>query len=316
MTPVRSSPLVSVVMPAYNCAAYIAAAIESVLGQSYRPLEIIVADDGSIDRTHEVVATYPEVIYLRQANGGPSRARNAGIRRARGEYVAFLDADDLWPPDKLAEQVMFLQTHPEVALLFGNARRFADDGWTEPPLFERYGFTSSYFGHDHLVTKAVVKLLEANFIPTGTVMARTHALFDAGLFDERFNRAEDWDLWLRLAIRYPIAYSRKLWKLKRVRQDALSNDTEAMTEAALAVVEKLHRKPAAGWTGLGADLARRLAAGYRNLGYLYLRQCRLADARRALRASLAHGLHTRALVYWATTFLGPRLVGAIIRLRG
>ncbi len=311
-----SRPLVSVVMPAYNCARYISAAIESVLAQAYRPLEIIVVDDGSTDGTREAATAYPEVTYIAQANGGPAKARNAGIRRARGEYVALLDADDLWPAEKLAEQVVFLQAHPDVALLFGSARRFADDGWTEAPLFERYGLTKSYFGHDHLVVDATSKLLQGNFIPTGTVIARRSTLLEVGLFDERFRLAEDWDFWLRIALRHPIAYSRKLWKLKRVHASNLSNDTEAMVKAALSVMEKLRASCAAELAACGADIRTHLRNAYRNLGYFYLRQRRLSHARRAFRTSLAHGLQARALAYWCSTFLGRPVVGALLWMRG
>src|SRR5690606_20987586 len=111
------SGMVSVVIPAYNVGPHIAEAIESVLAQDYPQVEIVVVDDGSKDDTAEVVATrYPQVSLIRKENGGAATARNAGIRAARGEFVAFLDADDIWLPGKLTAQIDYLRAHPDVAM--------------------------------------------------------------------------------------------------------------------------------------------------------------------------------------------------------
>ena len=96
-----SSPLVSVIIPVYNGQAYLRPTLKSVFAQDYRPLEVIAVDDGSIDRSAEIIRSFPEVVYLYQDNRGHAAARNAGISAANGEFLAFLDADDLWPPDKL-----------------------------------------------------------------------------------------------------------------------------------------------------------------------------------------------------------------------
>src|SRR5262245_2526742 len=121
-------PLISVVCPAYNCARFIKPALESVLAQSYRPMEIIVIDDGSSDANPEVVQHFQEVRYLRQANQGPSVARNVGILSARGEYIAFLDVDDLWTPEKLSVQLAGLLSYPQAALSFADMRLFWSNG--------------------------------------------------------------------------------------------------------------------------------------------------------------------------------------------
>lgn len=309
-------PLVSVVIPAHNAAHYLPATLASILGQTYRPIEVIVVDDGSTDGTPEVLSNYPDVTrYRRDPAGGPSAARNLGIQRATGPYIAFLDADDLWPADKLAEQVEFMEAHPEVELLFGNARRFSDDGWTEPPLFERHRVTPTYFGKNWLVVDAVSKLLENNFIPTGTVITRKAFLVKVGLFDERFSCAEDWELWLRVALVYPLAHSTRLWKLKRVHQHNLSGDLVRMTEQALAVIEKLRDVLENALSGSGVSLRRCFRDKYRGAGYLYLRHCRLSEARAAFEKSLALGVRPRTLVYWCSTFLGRSLVAAVLRAR-
>lgn len=117
--------MISVVIPVFNGAAYIAQAIESVLGQTLLPAEIIVADDGSSDATAEVVRRYqPRVLYRRQTNQGPAAARNLGIRESKGELLAFLDSDDVWLPDKLRLQKAALDQEPELDLVFSHMSQF------------------------------------------------------------------------------------------------------------------------------------------------------------------------------------------------
>lgn len=117
--------LISVIIPAYNAEQYLGAAIESVLQQRWQPLEIIVVDDGSTDQSVAVAQHYqPLVQCLHQENSGPGAARNLGVSAAHGEFIAFLDADDLWLTDKLASQMAYLHLHPEVAMLFGQVEQF------------------------------------------------------------------------------------------------------------------------------------------------------------------------------------------------
>ena len=310
------NPLVSVVCPAYNCAQFIASALESVLAQSYKPLEIIIVDDGSTDSTCALVRGYPDIRYIHQTNRGPSAARNAGIASARGEYIAFLDLDDLWASGKVAEQLAILESHPRAGLCFTDMYLFTDGTIREDSMFQRYRLTEQYFGHEKVVRNPVAKLVTMNFIPTSSVIARKTALLQAGGFDEKFRKAEDWDLWLRLAIRHPIVYSHKALVLKRLHEFNTSNDYEGMNVAALQVLEKFKKDNRAEVTKLNIDLMAILRDGYQNLGYYYLRQICLAEAREAFQRSLSLGFRARALVYFLATFLGPGFVGSIVRARG
>jgi glycosyltransferase involved in cell wall biosynthesis len=114
-----SEPLISCIVPVYNNAQYVAEALDSIFAQTYRPLEVIVVDDGSTDDTAAVVGRYSDrVTYIRQANGGPALARNRGLAAARGEFVAFLDADDWWHPEKLARQMARFAERPETGVWF------------------------------------------------------------------------------------------------------------------------------------------------------------------------------------------------------
>lgn len=308
--------LVSVVIPAYNCAEYIGDALESVLAQSYQTIEVIVVDDGSTDATSAIVRTFPRVVCIQQANGGPAKARNVGVRRASGAYIAFQDADDLWLPEKLAWQMAILESDPEIGLVFGDMRNFDDVRHDEPTMFEKYRLGESYFGDPRLVVEAVEKLLQMNFIPTGTVLARKEALISVGLFDETFRCAEDWDLWLRVALNYRIGYTRNLVMKRRLHPDNTSRETEAMTVAALQVLEKLKNRECAAEVGAAVNIVAHLQEGYRNLGYFYLRELSLQKARRALIRSLSFGVERRALLYFASTFLGPAIVKSLLRARG
>lgn len=311
-----AQPQVSVIIPAYNCAAYLPAALNSVLSQSYQPKEVIVVDDGSTDQTADIARSHSGVICISQPNGGLSNARNTGISAAKGEYIALLDADDIWTPEILAEQMKMIASHPDVGFLFGDAQRFSDNGWIEEPLFQKYGLGADHFGHDYLVLDPVPKLLRMNFISVGAVIVRKQWLVEAGLFDETLRRVEDWDMWLRVALTHPIAYSLKVWMLRRVHQTNLSRNTEAMAQTAIRVFEKLQQQHFPELMVHGANVNRYLRDAYRSLGYFYLRQIALEEARQALSHSLALGFQPRTLVYFLLTFLGRGLVGSLVRARG
>ena len=118
--------LVTCIIPAYNAAPYLAAAVESVRAQRYRPVEIIVVDDGSTDGTPDIAKSFGDAITaVRQANQGPVVARNRGLDAANGAYIAFLDADDLWLPDKLTRQMACFQARPDLALCLSSMQNFS-----------------------------------------------------------------------------------------------------------------------------------------------------------------------------------------------
>ncbi len=184
--------LVSVVIPTFNRARFLGEALESVLAQTYRPLEIIVVDDGSQDETPRLVTRYP-VIYHRKIRGGPASARNRGILLSKGELIAFLDSDDLWLPEKIARQVAFFRKHPE-AMAVQPEEIWIKDGRRIFPQ-RKHRKPDGYFFH------RAVKLCLVS--PSG-VMLRRKVFEEIGLFDEEFPVCEDYELWLRLAARYPV----------------------------------------------------------------------------------------------------------------
>ncbi|MEN9935455.1 MAG: hypothetical protein RLZZ387_2034 [Chloroflexota bacterium] len=188
--------LVSVIMPTYNYGRFLARAVESVLAQTWGDLELIIVDDGSTDGTPEVAAGLrdPRVRYVRQPNQGPSAARNTGIARARGEYLAFLDADDVWLPEKLARQVALLAARPEAALVYGGCVYVDERGAVLRRVAAR------------LRGNLFVPLLRENVISgsASSALARVVCVRQVGGFPAGLHGNEDWLLWLRLAARWEV----------------------------------------------------------------------------------------------------------------
>lgn len=194
-------PLVSVVVPTFNCARFANEAISSVLAQDYPNLELIVVDDGSTDGTLERLPRQEaRVQILRQENAGPAAARNRGAAAARGEFLAFLDCDDVWLPGKLAAQVQHLLHHPEVGLVHGLVRDWYPDKTGAYPPFSN--FTSP---NDPVTLVAgdsgwvYPEILLDFVLCTSTVVLRRELFERVGGFDESYRIGEDYDLWLRLA---------------------------------------------------------------------------------------------------------------------
>lgn len=188
------APRVSVVMPAYNAAAFVRRAVDSVLAQSFAGFELIVVDDGSVDDTSAVLATYGNQLrVLAQANAGPAAARNHGLRAARGRYVAFLDADDHWEPTKLERQVGLLDSRPEIGFCSTATRLVDSAGW---PAGEWPCCDAALTLPEGLFTQAA-----AISGSTSGVLARRELLVELNGFDEALRGFEDPDLWIRLSAR-------------------------------------------------------------------------------------------------------------------
>jgi glycosyltransferase involved in cell wall biosynthesis len=183
-------PYVSVIIPAYNSAAFLPAAIASVRAQAWEELEIVVVDDGSTDHTMSVLGALAgsDLRVFRQANSGPSAARNRGIKESQGEWIAFLDADCYWLPGKLDAQFSAVGSNPEPAGFSYTGSLLVDEGGqtiaTRPAVPREC---------------LVEDLVWGNLISTSSAIARREALLAAGMFDETLRIGEDWDLWLRLS---------------------------------------------------------------------------------------------------------------------
>jgi glycosyltransferase involved in cell wall biosynthesis len=193
---------ISVIIPAYQAAKIIGRAVDSALRQTCSPKEILVIDDGSRDDLAGALAPYGDrVTLIRKANGGAASARNLGIDRARGDLIAFLDADDYWEPEKLEKQLAIFQRHPEVGLTAG--RFFA-----QYPGQQRYDATPPIcFEPDTALTPSGNMIFEIGFrLWTTTVLIRRRALGE-NRFDESLQTAEDRDLWIGLLAANPVYFS-------------------------------------------------------------------------------------------------------------
>ena len=188
-------PLVSIIIPTYNSRRWLGEAVDSALGQTYPNCEVLVVDDGSTDGTGEwLVASYQDRIrYLPKPNGGLSSARNFGLKHARGKYVQFLDADDLLRPEKVATHVDYLESHPEVAVVYSHCLCFYDDQVDETFEYDR---KDRYCSGSKRVFES---MLERGFLLSHMPLSRREWLDKIGPFDETMTSAEDRDYWLRLA---------------------------------------------------------------------------------------------------------------------
>lgn len=192
MADTGNHPRVSVVIPAHNPGLLIVEAIQSVLSQSFKDYEIIVVDDQSTDEFHKQLEPYlSEVQYVRQNHAGSAVARNRGILLSTGEYIAFLDADDLWAESKLQKQVDLMDQNPEVVLTYADFSKSASQHKNAESAIKtrRYWKAGAEFE----------SLLRQNFIHTSSAMVRRSVLAESGVFDPMLINAQDWDLWIRLA---------------------------------------------------------------------------------------------------------------------
>jgi GT2 family glycosyltransferase len=227
---------VSVVIPAFNAAADIPAALRSVFGQTFSDYEVIVVNDGSPDTAMLEAALEPyrsRIHYIVQENQGAGGARNAALRVARGEYVAFLDADDVWLPEFLERQVGYLDTNATCGLVYADALITGES----PLAGRRFMETAPSTGEVCLLSL----LRQTCNIPLSTVVVRRAVVVAAGLFDQSLRRGQDFELWLRLAAGgVKMAYQPVVLAERRARLAGLSGGPISELRRALSVLEQFH----------------------------------------------------------------------------
>jgi glycosyltransferase involved in cell wall biosynthesis len=221
---------ISVITPVYNGENTIRETIASVLDQTFADFELIVIDDGSTDGTLEAIASFddPRIRVFSYANAGQGKSRNRGIELAEGNSIAFIDADDLWTPDKLEAQWQALQANSEAAVAYSWTDHIDENGQ-----FLRPGPHLSFNGD------VWEPLVLADFIGSGSnPLIRTEALKQVGGFEPSLPPAEDWDLWLRLAKRYPFAVVPRVQILYRVASHTTSFNIWRMEKSSLRVIDR------------------------------------------------------------------------------
>jgi glycosyltransferase involved in cell wall biosynthesis len=222
----HKGPLVSVIVPCYNGAAFLEEALKSAMSQSYPHVEVIVVDDGSTDNSPEIAQRFP-VRYIRQENRGLAGARNTGIRESKGSYLVFLDADDRLRPEAIATGLRVLEPRPECAIAVGDHVFMSAD--------------SSYRANsrkDCLAAFHYEALLKSNFIEMiSTVLFRRSVIDEVGGFNTSLRVAEDYELYLRIARAYPICCHPAIVAEYRIHEAALSRNSELMLTTTLGVLK-------------------------------------------------------------------------------
>jgi glycosyltransferase involved in cell wall biosynthesis len=228
----RESPLVSVIIPSYNAAGFISETLDSALAQTYKNFEILVIDDGSTDNTKEVLEPYikrGQIRYIYQDNSRQAVARNNGMQQAKGELLAFLDADDIWLPNKLELQVPLFKDK-EVGLVYGNAVFW--DGKKEWP-----------HAHEKEFKRGCIfkKLMTyGNFIWASTVLIRRECADRAGLFEE-WSPIEDYHMWLRVAYFYKADYTSEVVEKYRIHAGNVSHKRYLIIKSEIAVINDVSK---------------------------------------------------------------------------
>ena len=297
-------PKVSVIIPAYNVEKYIGETLDSVLTQTYSDFEVVVVDDGSQDQTASIIkqyqTKYPKKIRLIQKeNGGPSKARNVGIKASTGEYIAFIDADDLWLPGKLEKQVGYFEKQPsQVGLVYTNAKKFDEQGiWTLPKRYRKkraYGWIYK-------------DLLRQNMIPNQSVIVRKRCFEEVGFFEEFLDIIEDHDMWIRIAMKYEIAFLEETLSLYREHSQGRSKGDEKTMNREIGVMEK-HLKIASGNIEFEDIIKRAFSRRLYELGYFYLKEGRMPAARLMFDRSLAMSFRYKTHLAKIASFFPLRLL--------
>jgi len=226
---------VDVIIPAFNAAHYLPVAIESVMSQTFDDWRILLVDDGSTDNTAEVVAPYldrlgSKICYIKQDNRGLPAARNTAIRASTSEFLALLDADDVWLPSRLAESLKTLADRPQAGLAYGLVTHIDPEG--------RLGTTfegNRRYAEGRIAPYIYMRKVE---LPCPTLTFRRKCVDEVGLFDETMRATEDRDLWLRIALRYEVAFVPKVIAYYRTSPTSMSTDPNRMLKAQLQFIEK------------------------------------------------------------------------------
>lgn len=224
--------LISIIIPSYNCGLFVSDAIESVLVSNVDFYELIIVDDGSTDNTKELLIPYfldGRIKYLFQKNKGLSGARNTGINEAKGDFLVFLDADDLISPVKLEVQSKYLKDHPEVDIVYSNSQWFVENDFndTRPVQFPIY--EGDVLG----------QLIYGNFMHVNSVMVRKDKVIESGLFDESLRELEDWDLWLRMVLSgCKVGFTLGILSKVRIRKGSMTSNQNKMDLTMVRVLQK------------------------------------------------------------------------------
>ncbi len=302
---------VSAVIPAWNAEKFLPEAVRSVQAQSLPVSEIIVVDDGSDDRT-AAVAGELGVRLLRQTHQGVAAARNAGIRAAGQGWIAFLDADDIWEPEKIEQQWNALQKHPSAGMVSCDLCIVENGEVLSPSSLDPRNpdLDVLYFPqipHDFLAC-------QMNYLPSG-VLVRREAILSVGLFDESLHYNEDFECFLRVLARRPLVMVMRPLVRHRRHAGNASRNTLKMALSYSDVVRRMRRDPERYPPGAALACRKESLEMLSCTGRAFAIQGRHREARRLLARRLREQFDFHLFVWWSFTWLSPRMLQKVIHLR-
>lgn len=304
-------PRVAVIIPCYNSQTTIAETLDSVFRQSFDDLCVIAVNDGSVDGTvgilKEFAQCFPEKMFvITQPNCGQTVAKNVGINKSQSDFIAFLDSDDLWAPDKLEKQLALMAARPGTGLCYTAARQIDMQG----AVVGHIGVSASHRG------RCVNELILRNNIVASSVLVRRKAIEGAGLFDEHLRACENWDLWIRIARDYAVEFIDEPLTSYRVHPNNMSKNFERMFQARMYVIDK-HLPRSDDDPGVGERRRHALFKAHLSFAKGYVDALRLNDAQRELIAALKiRPTDTECWVLFLKTLLGPALFRRLREWRG
>ena len=312
----KTKKTVSVIITTYNDIEYLEEAIHSVLSQTFKDYEIIVVDDGSTINPKPFLEDYlPFITYIRKPNGGVSSARNVGIDASNGKYLAFLDSDDLWLPEKLEAQINHFNKFPELGLVYTDECSFDERGILSESRFHK---NTIYDGpYDGMVFE---KLFSYNFVPFSSILVRRRCLEKDKVvgFDETRKDViqDDFDILLRLARYYPFGYVDRVLMKYRIHKSNLTSNFEKLYARDFATIDKivetfpeLHLKNA-------GFVKRGIGVFHFNFGLEYFGFNSIKQARRCFISSiLSYPWHSRSWLYIFATCLPLSVIKYIRRVK-
>lgn len=312
-------PDISVVIPTYNRSQFVTKAIGSVLAQTYTNYEIIVVDDGSTDDTREILQPYLDKInYISQQNKGVSFARNTGIRAANGEWIAFLDSDDEWLPEKLAVQVKEIGKNTRLCLHTTNAI-ISDEHTDAINLFCLTGALDKFSNEFTIIERPLKYQIEYGFARTQCTLAKREALINVGLFDTSLTIYEDQDLMCRLALEGNWAVSNRELVLIHRRDELITNLSDQRASKPIRsfgnlvyIYDKLSKEGR-----LSADerclVKKELFSCKTGLGMELLKMGQKINAREILRSGLSEQKSLKSLLRYMLSFLPSKVAAKMVR---
>ncbi len=239
-------PLVTVILSAYNHEEYVEECLKSIVEQTYSNLQILVYNDGSKDNTGKVIEDFiknqdKKIEYISKDNEGLCKTLNKGLDRAEGQYIAIIASDDIWLPNKIEEQVNFLENNQNIGLVFSDAYFIRGNARTEEKYTQYKKGLSRHFEHSVQKRNLYEALLVENFVIAITVMVRKECFERVGQFDGSL-KFEDYDMWLRISKNYPFGFLDKPLAYYRMHETNVSNDAFFMLKGALQAIKKQYKE--------------------------------------------------------------------------